>query len=111
MSRSRGMSERTCYACGRIFPSDGRIKCETCRIRRVAVDDNEIRGKPLTAREKQVCGLVAQAKANKEIAWDLRLTEGTIKQYLDTIYRKTGVHKRTALALWWLGSPVVVGQL
>jgi two-component system nitrate/nitrite response regulator NarP len=43
---------------------------------------------------------VYQAKSNKEIASDLHLAEGTIKEYLHTIFRKLGVKNRTELALW-----------
>ena len=54
----------------------------------------------LSLRERQVVSLVRQAKANKEIAYELRLTEGTIKEYLFTIFKKLGVKNRTELALW-----------
>jgi DNA-binding NarL/FixJ family response regulator len=54
----------------------------------------------LSFREKQVVNLIKQAKANKEIAYELRLTEGTIKEYLFTIFKKLGVKNRTELALW-----------
>jgi len=39
---------------------------------------------------------------NKEIAYELRLTEGTIKEYLNRIYRKLGLTNRTELAIWAL---------
>jgi len=57
-------------------------------------------GKALGPREKQIVGLVCQAKANKEIAFDLHLSEGTIKVYLASIFKKLGVQNRTQLALW-----------
>ena len=56
----------------------------------------------LSFREKQVVQLVAQAKANKEIAHELHLTEGTIKEYLNRIFRKLGTTNRTELAVWAL---------
>ncbi len=43
--------------------------------------------------------LVQQAKANKEIAYELCLSEGTIKEYLHHIFRKLNVTSRTELAL------------
>jgi DNA-binding NarL/FixJ family response regulator len=46
--------------------------------------------------------LVAEAKLNKEIAYDLHLTEGTIKEYLNRIFRKLGLTNRTELAVWAL---------
>jgi DNA-binding NarL/FixJ family response regulator len=54
----------------------------------------------LSFRERQIVELIQQAKANKEIAFELSLTEGTIKEYLYHIFRKLGVRNRTDLALW-----------
>ena len=59
----------------------------------------------LSFREKQVVGLVSQAKLNKEIAFELHLTEGTIKEYLNRIFRKLGITNRTELAVWALTHP------
>ncbi len=56
--------------------------------------------RPLSFREKQVVRLIQQAKLNKEIAYELQLTEGTIKEYLNRIFRKLGVKNRTELAIW-----------
>jgi DNA-binding NarL/FixJ family response regulator len=44
--------------------------------------------------------LIQQAKSNKEIAYELRLTVGTVKEYIYHIFRKLGVNNRTELALW-----------
>jgi hypothetical protein len=52
-----------------------------------------------------VVQLVAQAKLNKEIAHELHLTEGTIKEYLNRIFRKLGTTNRTELAVWALTHP------
>ncbi|HUA61790.1 MAG TPA: LuxR C-terminal-related transcriptional regulator [Verrucomicrobiae bacterium] len=60
------------------------------------------RRRPLSSREKQVVSLIQQAKLNKEIAYELKLTEGTIKEYLNRIFRKLGVKNRTELAIWAL---------
>jgi DNA-binding NarL/FixJ family response regulator len=56
----------------------------------------------LTVREKQVVALVALGMQNKEIAFELHLTAGTVKQYLNLIFRKLGVSNRTELAVWSL---------
>ena len=55
---------------------------------------------PLSVREEQVVALIRLGKRNKEIAFELHLTEGTIKEYLNRIYRKVGVSNRTGLAMW-----------
>ena len=55
----------------------------------------------LSRRELDVVRLIAAAKSNRQIAKDLDLAEGTIKAYLDRIFKKTGQANRTALAVWW----------
>ena len=54
----------------------------------------------LSVREEQVAALIQQAKSNKEIAYELSLTIGTVKEYIYHIFRKLGVKNRTELALW-----------
>jgi DNA-binding NarL/FixJ family response regulator len=51
----------------------------------------------LTRRERQVALLASNGLPNKLIARQLGLTEGTVKQHLNTIFRKIGVRNRTAL--------------
>lgn len=54
----------------------------------------------LSPREKQVIDLVSQGQLNKQIAAQLHLTEGTVKEYLNRIFRKMDVTNRTELAVW-----------
>ncbi len=54
----------------------------------------------LSLREKQVVDLICKGKLNKEIAYELHLTEGTVKEYLNRIFRKVGSSNRTELAVW-----------
>lgn len=65
----------------------------------------ELLGQPLTVREKQIVDKVCEAKLNKEIAHELHLAEGTVKVFLSTIFCKTGVSNRTALAIWGIRNP------
>ena len=56
----------------------------------------------LTGQEQQVALLMAQGKRNREIARELFLSEGTVKQYINHIYSKLGLagtagEKREAL--------------
>ncbi len=53
----------------------------------------------LTRREVQVTQLVSQGLANKAIAENLGLREGTVKIHLHNIYQKLQVPNRTALIL------------
>lgn len=54
----------------------------------------------LSRREIQIVELVVQAKRNKEIAHELHLAEGTIKEYMFYLFRKLGITSRTELAVW-----------
>ncbi|MFD0960117.1 response regulator [Paenibacillus chungangensis] len=49
---------------------------------------------PLTEREKEVLGLVADGKNTKEIADELFLTTGTVRNYISVILDKLGVSNR-----------------
>ena len=53
----------------------------------------------LTRRETEVAGLVSQGLANKAVAEQLRVTEGTVKIHLHSIYRKLRVSNRAGLIL------------
>jgi len=52
-------------------------------------------GEDLKAREIQVLELVAAGKANKEIAFELSTTEGTVKNYIKRILGKLHASDRT----------------
>jgi DNA-binding CsgD family transcriptional regulator len=56
----------------------------------------------LTDREREVIGLVAEGKSNKEIAAATGLKPGTAKAYLETIRHKTGTGNRVEMTNWWL---------
>ncbi|WP_054956335.1 response regulator transcription factor [Paenibacillus dakarensis] len=49
---------------------------------------------PLTVREKEVLGLIADGKNTKEIANELFLTTGTVRNYISVILDKLGVSNR-----------------
>nr|WP_106781456.1 response regulator transcription factor [Lysinibacillus timonensis] len=49
---------------------------------------------PLTERESQVLELVAEGKTTKEIASELYLSQGTVRNYISTILDKLGVGNR-----------------
>lgn len=51
----------------------------------------------LTAREKEIAGLVAIGLSNQRIAANLFVTEITIKKALQSIYAKLGINSRTTL--------------
>jgi DNA-binding NarL/FixJ family response regulator len=90
---------RTCCRCGVEFRTvSGRI-CHRCRKPKVSARRVPV-SRALSFRERQIVELIREAKLNKEIAWDLHLTEGTVKEYLNRIFRKLDVKNRTQLAIW-----------
>jgi DNA-binding NarL/FixJ family response regulator len=56
--------------------------------------------KKLTEREVSVLDLIAQGKSNKEIAAELCLTEGTVKNYVTHILTILNLRDRTQIAIW-----------
>jgi len=49
---------------------------------------------PLSAREREVVGLIAAGSTNREIAEELFLSPHTVKEYTSGVYRKLGVRNR-----------------
>lgn len=48
----------------------------------------------LSARQKEVLDLLAAGKSNKQIAWALGISEGTVKVHVNAAFRALGVHNR-----------------
>lgn len=51
----------------------------------------------MTARESEICSLMAEGLTNRQIADRLYISEGTVKNYISGIYDKTGIHDRVKL--------------
>lgn len=91
---------RSCCRCGQPFVTDRNwMVCGACR------NTTPMPEKPLSFRERQVIQCVIKALPNKEIAAQLHLAEGTIKEYLNRIFRKVKVQSRTELAIWGIKNP------
>jgi DNA-binding NarL/FixJ family response regulator len=54
----------------------------------------------LTPRQGQIISLVAQGLKNKEIAFSMGITEGTVKVYLYKLFKKLGMNDRLDMALY-----------
>ncbi|MEO3891960.1 response regulator transcription factor [Nonomuraea sp. B5E05] len=54
----------------------------------------------LTEREDDIVALLAHGKTNAEIAAELFLSPGTVKNHIAAIQRKTGARNRVAIAAW-----------
>jgi len=52
---------------------------------------------PLTPRDRQILGFLLEGLSNKEIANQLRLSEGAIKAAMQQLFAKTGVRTRSQL--------------
>jgi DNA-binding NarL/FixJ family response regulator len=53
-------------------------------------------GEPrLTPREREVLALLAQGLGNKQIAWELAVSEHTVKYHVSSLYAKLGAGSRT----------------
>ena len=64
----------------------------------ITVDENYI--KEITESEWKVIGLVSKGLSNKEIAAELFLTEGSVRNYLSSVLKKLDLRDRTQLAIW-----------
>ncbi|MEU6407325.1 response regulator transcription factor [Microbispora sp. NPDC046933] len=60
---------------------------------------------PLTEREIEIAGQVAEGKTNADIAAELFISPGTVKTHVASIQRKLGVRNRVGIAVraWELG--------
>jgi DNA-binding CsgD family transcriptional regulator len=57
---------------------------------------------PLTTREREIAGLVAEGLSNREVASKLVLSERTVESHVRNILTKTGFRSRTELTRWVL---------
>ncbi len=79
----------------RLDPQVARILAERLRARPA-----EATVEPLTDREREVLALVAHGRSNKEIAFDLGITERTARTHVSNILGKLGLASRTQAALY-----------
>lgn len=61
-------------------------------------------GEVLTLREMEVLGLIARGKTNSEIADELFLSLGTVKNYITVLYDKLDIRGRTKLMTYAIDS-------
>jgi DNA-binding NarL/FixJ family response regulator len=76
-------------------PAVARLLAQRLRSRRT-----EEPVEPLTARELEVLGQLAKGASNKEIAYQLSITERTARTHVSNILGKLGLASRTQAALY-----------
>jgi DNA-binding CsgD family transcriptional regulator len=63
----------------------------------------------LTERQTDIIELIAAGYTDKELAHQLGISSGTLRTYLDRLFRRFGVHSRAALVARWLRSSDELG--
>jgi len=53
----------------------------------------------MTAREKEVLGLIVEGRFNKKIAYELTISENTVRAHIRSLMKETGARNRTELAV------------
>jgi DNA-binding NarL/FixJ family response regulator len=76
-------------------PAVARLLAQRLRTRR---DEEPV--EPLTPREKEVLAQLGKGASNKEIAYELAITERTARTHVSNILGKLGLASRTQAALW-----------
>lgn len=94
-------SIRTVMAGGVLIePSVARkVVAEFARLAAAPARPAAVLEEPLSEREQEILQLLAQGMTNREIAQQLFLAEGTVKNYVTNILGKIGARDRTQAAL------------
>ena len=77
---------------------NGTMGCSTPAIGEDSLRANSVYGE-LTDREKEIAELMVEGLSNRQIADKLYISEGTVKNYISSIYDKTGIHERVKLVV------------
>jgi len=72
---------------------------QNCTVRECSAALASHHGNPLSERELEVAQWAALGVRNKEISWQLGISEGTVKLHLFHAYQKLGVSNRVELVL------------
>lgn len=89
---------------GKIAISDRLAQLLAYALRSDGNPPNDIKMAGLTDRECQILKHVAQGKSNKVIAYELDISEGTVKVHVKHILRKLNLRSRVEAAVWALKS-------
>lgn len=92
---------RTVYGGGALIDPavQRRVVAEFARLAQPARPLEAGLTEPLSQRELEILRLLAQGRSNREIAHELYLAEGTVKNYVTNLLQKIGARDRTLAAL------------
>lgn len=90
---------------------DGIKKDVAQRAQALAVKGNVERLETLTPRERQVLHEVARGRVNKQIAFDLGISEVTVKLHRSNVMRKIGASSIGELIRIWESLPAPMREL
>jgi len=62
--------------------------------------DGTVQLDTLSAREREVLGLICEGHGDAQMARLLSLSENTVRNHIAALYRKIGVKRRTAAVIW-----------
>ena len=66
-----------------------------------AKEEFDYRRYDITQKEQEMIRLVAEGKSNREIAGQLFLSEGTVRNYISAVLDKLALRDRTQLAVFY----------
>ena len=94
-SVSRGHSRLTPNVARKLLDEFRRVR----RPPRPIDGESDLPIEALTERESEILQLIVEGKGNKEIAGDIGLAQGTVKNYVSRILEKLNARSRTELAV------------
>jgi PAS domain S-box-containing protein len=69
-------------------------------LRRTGKPTSDVSVEKLTAREREVLGLICQGVGDATISKRLNLSSNTVRNHVSALYRKLGVHRRSEAVIW-----------
>lgn len=98
LSKSAPVSELV-NAVGAILRGESLFPADCAPAPAPTTEDFTKRMASLSAAQLRVLTALADGRLNKQIAGDMNITEGTVKQHLSAIFRKLGVNNRSQAIL------------
>jgi DNA-binding NarL/FixJ family response regulator len=81
-------------------PSHDRLPTSPITGENAAVSGDPLKASDLTVREIEVLRLIARGATNREIAENLVISEGTVKNHISSILSRLGLRDRTQAAIY-----------